>query len=265
MPDTMMHIKQSLPGISIITPSYNQAQYLEQTICSVLEQGYPSLEYIIIDGGSSDGSQDIIRKYEKHLYYWISEKDRGQAEALNKGFRKATNEIVGWLNSDDYYIQDSLRRVGELYLREPFDICAGASRMVDASGEFIMDLFSERITSETLIKYWQPHFCPPQPSIFFQRKLLEDLGYLNESLVYSMDFDFWLRASEKYSFLSIDECFSCYRIHQHSKTGSEGGFRKFIPEWRALIIKHLKQQPVSDMLLFHAEEWLHKLNRKIYG
>ena len=107
-----MMTTNTLPLISIITPSFNQARYLEETIISVLSQNYPNLEYIIIDGGSTDGSVEIIKKYESHLKYWVSEKDKGQSHAINKGFNKANGDILAWINSDDYYLPDAFNYHG---------------------------------------------------------------------------------------------------------------------------------------------------------
>jgi glycosyltransferase involved in cell wall biosynthesis len=104
-----------LPKISIITPSYNQGHFIEETITSVLDQGYPNLEYIIMDGGSKDNTVEVIKKYEKHITYWVSERDKGQSDAINKGFARATGDVINWLNSDDYYAKGTLQKVGEVF------------------------------------------------------------------------------------------------------------------------------------------------------
>src|SRR5437773_10669670 len=123
------------PKLSIITPSFNQAQYLEETILSVLQQKYDPLEFIIIDGGSTDGSVEIIRKYESRLAYWVSEKDRGQAHAINKGLQRATGELIAYLNSDDYYSPGALRSVAEFFMVHPdVDLIHGRCAVADAEG-----------------------------------------------------------------------------------------------------------------------------------
>src|SRR5262249_46923914 len=126
------------PRITIITPSFNQAQFFEQTIASVLDQNYPNLEYIIIDGGSQDHSVEIIRKYDHRLAYWVSEKDRGQTHAINKGLERATGDIIAYLNSDDFYLAGTLHRVAEYFQQHPdVDLLHGRCRTVNVNGEKI--------------------------------------------------------------------------------------------------------------------------------
>ena len=249
--------EQTWPKISVITPSYNQGGYLEQTIRSVLQQQYPNLEYIIIDGGSTDESVSVITRYSNQLNYWISEPDNGQSDALNKGCKMATGEIIAWINSDDFYEKDALFKVAIAYKKTGFDFFCGACHMIDQDGNFLQRLYTPVISYRTLIKYWQPHFCPPQPSMFFKRQLLHELGYFDQALKYTMDFDIWLKASQRHSFLVSHETLSFYRVHTHSKTGSTGGLKKFVPEWKMLIKKSLQQQPLPVQYDFYMNEWLY--------
>jgi glycosyltransferase involved in cell wall biosynthesis len=242
------------PKISIVTPSYNQGRFIEQTIRSVLLQGYPNLEYIIIDGGSSDETVEIISYYTDWISYWVSEKDEGQADALNKGFGMVTGEIVAWINSDDYYDREAFFKIAKIYMQHPFSLLCGASKMVTEQGFPIQELYTKKIAYNTLLKYWQPHFCPPQPSLFFQRKVLESLGNLNTSLHYSMDYDLWLRASKKFVFETINVNLSYYRVHDESKTGSGIGMKKFIPEWKLVISKSLEQESLVAKMKFRIRE-----------
>ena len=250
------------PKISIITPSYNQGHYLDQTIRSVLDQEYPNLEYIIIDGGSTDSSVDIIKKYASRIHYWISEHDKGQSDALEKGFSMATGEIAAWINSDDFYEPAAFRKVAEQYLAKPFSFLCGACQMIDSNDRPLQKLYTPSITYQSLLLYWKPHFCPPQPSIFFRTAILRELGYFDISLRYAMDFDLWLKASEKHRFHCIPDNLSWYRVHSDSKTGSTGGLRKFIPEWRRVIARSLHHRSFLVRGIFHLREYNHLLKEK---
>ncbi|HMH22016.1 MAG TPA: glycosyltransferase family 2 protein [Puia sp.] len=249
------------PKISIITPSYNQGQYLEQTIRSVLDQQYPNLEYIIIDGGSKDDSVDIIRKYSPSLSFWVSERDSGQSEALEKGFSKATGELAAWINSDDYYEKDCLFTVARAYRETGFSFFCGTCQMIDTQGKPIRQLHTKNISYRSLIRYWKPHFCPPQPSIFFRREILEQLGGFDRSLNYAMDFALWLEASRTYRFYQTTENMSYYRVHPASKTGQ--GLSHFVPEWKMLIDRSLTQSNLFTRWKHRLEENAFLLRRKL--
>ena len=185
------------PRISIITPSYNQAPYVEQTIESVLSQGYPNLEYFIIDGGSTDGSAEIIRRYEKHLTYWVSEHDNGQTHAINKGLRRVTGDILAYLNSDDYYFPGALQAVAEQFRSQPqCDLVHGRCRIVDQSGTNIGEQFGDIETYCEILDLWgvwwqRRQFV--QPEVFWTRRVTEKIGPLRDDLHYVMDFNYWMR------------------------------------------------------------------------
>ena len=186
-----------LPRITIITPSFNQADYLEQTILSVLGQGYPNLEYIIIDGGSTDGSVDIIRKFEGRLAFWVSEKDRGQTHAINKGLRRATGDIIGYLNSDDYYLEGSLACVARYYSRHPdVDLFYGRCRVVDKRGGTIGVWCGSISRYDEILDLWdvwwnQRGFV--QPEVFWTKRISDKIGPFREDLFWVMDYEYWLR------------------------------------------------------------------------
>lgn len=204
------------PKVSIVTPSYNQAQFLEETIRSVLLQGYHNLEYIIMDGGSTDGSVEIIKKYEPWLTFWVSEKDKGQAHAINKGFGKATGEIGGWINSDDLYLPHALKTIAEVYDKDPNSksIVSGSTRVTD---EFLKLKRIYAIEEFSIPKLLE--FCiVPQASTFFALNLFSRLGGLNERLQMAFDYDLWLRASLITTIHVIPKELAIWRQHSQIKT-----------------------------------------------
>ena len=164
--------------VSIITPSYNQAPYLEQTIQSVLEQDYPNIEYIVVDGGSADSSVEVIKEYADRLAYWVSEKDSGQAEAINKGFARASGEILAWLNSDDYYMLNTISVVVRCFEQNPDVVMIyGDMLAVDGEGQITNVLKYKQLTLEDLLCFQ----IIGQPSVFFRRSALEKTGLLDTS------------------------------------------------------------------------------------
>lgn len=207
-----------LPKISVITPSYNQARYIEQTIRSVLLQGYPNLEYIIIDGSSSDGSGEIIRKYEPWLAYWVSEPDRGQSHAINKGFELATGDVLCWLNSDDYYLPGALSAVGRRLAGVTGDYAlVGHCLKIYADGSPAELLESKYENRRRLLQFWKGYRMH-QPSIFWRLEVSQRVGWLDERLNLIMDFDYWARIATHYDFVNIDRVLSCSNYHDAAKT-----------------------------------------------
>jgi len=218
-------LRENFPLISIVTPSLNQGAYIEESIKSVLNQEYPNFEHIIIDGGSTDETIDVLKRYD-HLL-WVSEKDSGQSEAINKGFKRAKGEIVGWLNSDDCYEPNAFNTiVDELNRDEGKYFVFGDCNLIDEKGKKVGFIGGKYRGKRSLIEYWKDAFIP-QPSVFFRRNLLHEIGFLNESLHYAMDWDFWLRISEKYSLFYINKPLANFRIHGKQKTA---GYEIFEPE-----------------------------------
>jgi len=212
-----------LPLISLVTPSFNQAQFLEQTLLSVLKQDYPRLEYIVIDGNSIDGSIDIIRHYSSQLKYWVSEPDQGQAAAINKGFLHSTGEILGWLNSDDILFPGALDLVSRIFVRYPqIAWLTGLGTIIDSSNHLIR-------TSPPAGKF--PWFVKRgwyhgrllgfirQESTFWRRGLwLQAGGYLNEELRYGIDFDLWRRFATHADLVTVHARIAAFRQHPEQKT-----------------------------------------------
>jgi len=227
----------TLPRMSIVTPSYNQAAFLEETILSVFAQDYPDLEYLVLDGGSDDGSIDIIKSHEERISFWVSEPDRGQSHAINKGFRMATGEILGWLNSDDTYLPGCLRAVGEFFAANTeVKVAYGNFVYVDEEGRTLRQRHLPRRLSYTKLLF---HDYLGQPAVFFRKEVLDRVGYLDECLRYSMDWDLFLRMRWQYDMAHINRNLATYRLHTKSKTSKEGD-ATYSEHLRAIFRKNKK-------------------------
>ena len=234
----------SLPRITIVTPSFNQGQYLEQTIRSVLEQNYPNLEYIICDGGSTDNSVEIIKKYEKHLSFWCSEKDRGQSHAINKGFERATGDLYAYINSDDYFLPGAFDRVASAY-QDGGKFIVGWSQYLEPNGDFRpYPVQRHADPSDWLIK--NPI---PQQSSFWASSLWKKLGPFREDLHYSFDYEYWLRLKFKAGVGPhvVHQCLAIFRLHQASKTMS--GATPFDPDDASLRNEYMPHLSFAERRL----------------
>lgn len=211
------------PRVSIITPSFKQGQFIEETIRSVLLQGYPDLEYFVIDGGSNDGTVEVLRKYERWLTGWTSERDRGQSHAINKGLARVTGSIWNWINSDDLLMPDALRAVAAAHGERPRALIVGDvldfwtgtdKRRLVRQGEIELRKF---------VEFWNREANWHQPGIFFPTYLRDEVGLLDESLRYLFDYDLLCRATAVAPATHyLHQTVSSFRLHDDSKTVSQG-------------------------------------------
>lgn len=209
------------PKISIVTPSYNQGQFIEDTILSVIGQRYPNLEYIIMDGGSTDNTIEIIKKYESHLAYWVSEKDRGQSHAINKGFDLATGEILAWLNSDDMYLPGTLAFMSNVPLNTPTLYFGNCIHFKEDENKVVTS-GSDVVTSEK-VKFLEQMDYIIQPSCFWTRTVWDISGRLREDMHYAFDWEWFIRAKRNcIQFYSTSKPLSLYRFHQDHKSNTGG-------------------------------------------
>lgn len=204
------------PRISIVTPSYNQGQFLEETIRSVLLQNYPNLEYIIMDGGSTDNSVEIIKKYEPWLTYWVSEKDNGQADAIHLGFEKATGEIIAWINSDDCYLPNAFVHVAKKFRSAPYkNLLIGSSYHTTLDLIYFKKFYGFSPTLESLLVDGMQF---SQPACFWKRNKFFELGSFDRKLICCFDYDMFLRFREAGEFTYTLHPLAIYRHHSSSKT-----------------------------------------------
>jgi glycosyltransferase involved in cell wall biosynthesis len=221
-------------SIGIVTPSYNQGRFLEETIDSVLSQGYPHLQYVIIDGGSTDESVKIIRKHEQHLAFWVSEKDFGQSHAINKGLRHLRTDVWAYLNSDDTYLPETFVKVAAAFLDRGVKWVTGRGTYVDVTGRRVKEMIPVRDWTvdsvlENLIA--NPVVMAVQVANFMRRSIVEEFGYFNESLHYCMDVEYGLRPLlSGIRPLVIDELLAKARLHPESKTVIQNANGEFARE-----------------------------------
>ncbi len=231
LPDTLPN-GSPWPRVSVVTPSYNQAQFIEETIRSALLQGYPNLEYIIVDGGSTDGSVEIIRRYADHLAWWVSEPDSGQSEAINKGFARATGDILAWLNSDDVYLPGAMAAsVAHLTAHPEVNLVYGDAQIIDETGNRVGGIAGARFDLKRLVTDIHPI---PQPTAFWRRETTTRLGPLRTDLHYVMDWEWWLRVARSGGGLThLPGERAQFRVHTASKTGSQ--WLRFFGERRQVL------------------------------
>jgi glycosyltransferase involved in cell wall biosynthesis len=204
------------PLVSIVTPSFNQAPYLEAAIRSVLEQDYPDIEYIVVDGGSSDGSLEVIRRYADRLAWWVSEADNGQTDALNKGFARAKGEILAWLNSDDTYQPGAVAEaVAFLRGRPEVGLVYGDANFIDENGELI-GRFPAAQTDYRRLRRGYVHI--PQQAAFFRADMWRKVGPLDPSFYFAMDYDLWVRIAALAPVQYTPRTWANFRLHTQGKT-----------------------------------------------
>ncbi len=234
----------SLSSISIVVPSFNQGQYLEDTITSILNQNYPNLELFVVDGGSNDNSVDIIKKYARQIKWWVSEKDKGQSDAINKGFSRCSGDIITWINSDDLLMPGALHSVSN-YFQEDYGIGLVHGGII---------LFKEQHERSSDLGYKDPSIernlagmAFSQPSAFFLKKYFDQVGgKLSEELHFGMDYDLYSRLALVCRFKPVKETLAKYRLHDNSKTVTEQ--HKFIGDWLRVFVNLCRNLRWDDVL-----------------
>ncbi len=246
------------PKISIVTPVYNQVQYLEYTMLSIINQGYPNLEYIVIDGGSTDGTVDVIKKYESHLAYWVSEPDKGMYHAIQKGFEHSTGEIMCWLNSDDVFYDKCLFAIADIFMHHPeIEWFSGKSASIDANGMIIGVDDLDGVDSIRFCKYdfyLNRGFWVPQSSTIWRRSIWNKIGAsLDTNLRLAGDFDLWLRFINKAPQYVANTLIGTYRLR-------EGQLSQMMDKYMQEVQQSIANNPLPE----NEKTILSKYRRKLW-
>ena len=220
LPTAASSFTMSQPRITIVTPSFNQGRYLDAALQSVLSQGYENLEYIVMDGGSTDGSVEVIRRYADRLAHWQSGPDGGQAAAIAQGFARASGDILAWLNSDDLLLPGSLDLVAKTFARNPSaDLIYGSRHRVDAGGHVIGWYQPPTVMHRLYFSFGQ---WLPQESTFWRRSLYERAGGVEASMFFAMDLSLFMRMWHVGRFMRVDAALGAIRVHEETKTTNHG-------------------------------------------
>ena len=225
------HESDTLPLVSIVTPSLNQGPFIDEAIRSVLEQDYPAIEHIVVDGGSTDGTLGVLRGHP--ALRWVSEPDGGQADAVNKGFRMARGSIFGWLNADDYYLPGAVAAAVGLLRESGCGLVHGGWRQIEEDGSIIMDVPVRPFDYQHLLEVANGI---AQPGAFFTREAFEAVGGLDVRYRYAMDYELWLKLGKSFEVRHVDRILAAYRYHPVSKSVAE--YPQFWPETRRASREH---------------------------
>jgi len=248
----------NLPKISIVIPSYNQGNFIEDTLCSVLDQNYPALELIVIDGGSTDATLEILKRYEDKLAYVVSEPDRGQTHAINKGLEKITGELWSYLNSDDLLLPGSLKTIADVYKATSAPWIAGISEMFDENGG---RGYIRPIMPDSKFNYLAPwnrngnYFLPCSNVSFMSKEVISKIGLFDESLHFSMDIEYYIRAIFEAGYVPcfVDNLLGKWRWHNESKTMTKGLTYAFRQDEITIAELYKKYLPSSEQKFLQKE------------
>ena len=240
--------------ISVITPSFNQCEYLRQTLASVLgQQGGFQLEHLVIDGNSTDGTLDLLKSYTDPRLRWSSESDNGQSDAINRGLRQASGDVIGWLNSDDLYLPGTLATVAAAFADSKVQWIVGRYQIIDENGQPIRSAIARykdfSLNHYSYGKLLRENFIA-QPAVFWRREFGKQIGFLDQSLHYTMDYDLWLRMGRASQPIILNQVLSQFRIHSQSKSGAVN--REQFDEGYRVACRYLDGD--------RANRWMHRLN-----